>query len=187
MKKYKNDLEYLSIINPIMENKEFRKMDEIKHHNTTRLDHLLKVSYYSYIISKKLMLKYSHREWVNNINKVPKQHDNIYFEKKREFHSLMNCKYFEMMINSHDILCEIDTRNGITDEEYNIMISLYDYMISSLKYYCKETENGRKFAKLRKVKDEETCNIINMEIEAKKEILKNEKEKLKERLEKALH
>lgn len=58
MKKYKNDLEYLSIINPIMENKEFRKMDEIKHHNTTRLDHLLKVSYYSYIISKKLNLDY---------------------------------------------------------------------------------------------------------------------------------
>jgi len=58
MTKYKNDEEYLLIINNIMENEEFQKMSNIKHHNTTRLDHMLKVSYYSYKIAKALRLDY---------------------------------------------------------------------------------------------------------------------------------
>lgn len=58
MTKYNNDQEYLLIIDNIMQNKEFKKMDNIKHHNTTRLDHSLKVSYYSYKIAKSLKLDY---------------------------------------------------------------------------------------------------------------------------------
>ena len=58
MTKYKKDQEYLQIIDNIMSNKEFRKIDNIKHHNTTRLDHSLKVSYYSYKIAKTLKLDY---------------------------------------------------------------------------------------------------------------------------------
>lgn len=58
MTKYKKDQEYLNIVNNIMQNEEFKKMNKIKHHNTTRLDHLLKVSYYSYKISKVLKLDY---------------------------------------------------------------------------------------------------------------------------------
>ena len=58
MTKYKNDQEYLNIVNNIIENEEFKKMGKIKHHNTTRLNHLLKVSYYSYRISKVLKLDY---------------------------------------------------------------------------------------------------------------------------------
>ncbi len=58
MTKYLKDQEYLLIINNIMENEEFKKMDKIKHHNTTRLDHSLKVSYYSYKIAKSLKLDY---------------------------------------------------------------------------------------------------------------------------------
>lgn len=58
MTKYNKDEEYLFIINNIMENKEFKKIDNIKHHNTTRLDHSIKVSYYSYKIAKSLKLDY---------------------------------------------------------------------------------------------------------------------------------
>ena len=57
-KKIKNDGEYLDIINHILENKEFKQMEHIKHHNTTRMDHSLKVSYYSYKIAKSLHLDY---------------------------------------------------------------------------------------------------------------------------------
>lgn len=53
-----NDEEYLSIIDSIIKNKEFDKMNYIKHHNTTRMDHSLKVSYYSYKIAKSLKLDY---------------------------------------------------------------------------------------------------------------------------------
>ena len=58
MNKYKKDDEYLLIIDNIMENEEFKKMANIKHHNTTRLNHSLKVSYYSYKIARSLKLDY---------------------------------------------------------------------------------------------------------------------------------
>jgi len=53
-----DDNEYLSIIDSIIKNEEFDKMNNIKHHNTTRMDHSLKVSYYSYVIAKSLKLDY---------------------------------------------------------------------------------------------------------------------------------
>ena len=54
MTNYKKDGEYLIIIDNILKNNEFKKMSDIKHHNTTRMDHSLKVSYYSYKIAKAL-------------------------------------------------------------------------------------------------------------------------------------
>ena len=53
-----NDIEYLNIIKDIMKNKQFKKMEMIEHHGITRLDHSLRVSYYSYRISKLLHLDY---------------------------------------------------------------------------------------------------------------------------------
>ncbi len=58
MTKYTKDQEYLFIIDKIMDNEEFKKIGNIKHHNTNRLNHSLKVSYYSYKIAKKLKLDY---------------------------------------------------------------------------------------------------------------------------------
>ena len=45
------DSEYLKIVRNILENDEFKKMEQIEHHGITRLDHSLKVSYYSYKIT----------------------------------------------------------------------------------------------------------------------------------------
>lgn len=59
MNKYNNDEEYLLLINNIITNEEFKKIENIKHHNTTRLNHSIKVSYYSYKIAKFLRLDYS--------------------------------------------------------------------------------------------------------------------------------
>lgn len=53
-----DDNEYLSIIDSIIKNEEVQKMNNIKHHNTTRMEHSLKVSYYSYVIAKWLRLDY---------------------------------------------------------------------------------------------------------------------------------
>lgn len=58
MIKYNKDEEYLFIINNILKNEEFNKIKYIKHHNTNRLDHSMKVSYYSYKIAKSLKLDY---------------------------------------------------------------------------------------------------------------------------------
>ena len=85
MNKYKTDEEYLCIVNDIIENKEFKRMRDIKHHNTTRLDHSIKVSYYSYKIAKSLKLDYEdvavggllHDFYVDEISDCDKVKDKI--------------------------------------------------------------------------------------------------------------
>lgn len=52
------DREYQSIISPILETKAFHKTKEITHHGVNRFEHSLRVSYYSYKISKFLKLNY---------------------------------------------------------------------------------------------------------------------------------
>ena len=52
------DSKYLMIVDDILKNKEFMKMNEVKHHDSNRLDHSLKVSFYSYKIAKRLHLNY---------------------------------------------------------------------------------------------------------------------------------
>ena len=50
--------EYLCFVNDILEHDEFNKLDTINHHGTNRLEHSLRVSYYSYKIAKLLKLDY---------------------------------------------------------------------------------------------------------------------------------
>lgn len=52
------DKEYLSIVNHILENEQFKLIDKIEHHGTSRFNHSLKVSFYSYKIAKLLKLDY---------------------------------------------------------------------------------------------------------------------------------
>ena len=58
MSKNINDSEYLFYISDILENNEFNKLETINHHGISRLDHSIRVSYYSYKISKALKLNY---------------------------------------------------------------------------------------------------------------------------------
>ena len=54
-----SDEKYKYIINDIIDNSEIKKLDNIKHHGDSRLVHCLKVSYYSYKISKFFKLDYN--------------------------------------------------------------------------------------------------------------------------------
>jgi len=56
-KNIEND-EYLSIVNDILDNQEFNKLDTISHHGISRLEHSIRVSYFSYKITKFLRLNY---------------------------------------------------------------------------------------------------------------------------------
>lgn len=58
MSSHKKDLQYMSIVNNILDNDEFLKIKTIEHHGISRYDHSLKVSYYSYKIAKALHLDY---------------------------------------------------------------------------------------------------------------------------------
>lgn len=55
--KYK-DKDYINIVNDILEHEEFGKTKEIMHHGLNRFDHCIRVSYYSYKITKLLRLDY---------------------------------------------------------------------------------------------------------------------------------
>ena len=55
---YSSNKEYKKIVKEILRNKEFKKMYYIEHHGISRWEHLLKISYYSYIIAKIIKLDY---------------------------------------------------------------------------------------------------------------------------------
>lgn len=59
MKHITQEKEYEILIDDILKNEDFMKIDEIEHHGTSRLTHSMRVSYYSYKLAKKLKLNYS--------------------------------------------------------------------------------------------------------------------------------
>ena len=53
MKKISNiEKQYITIVNDILDHKEFKKIKNITHHGLNRYDHSVRVSYYSYKIAK---------------------------------------------------------------------------------------------------------------------------------------
>ena len=54
-----NDIDYINIVSNILKNDDFNKIKHCRHHGLTRYDHSLRVSYYSYIVTKKLKLNYT--------------------------------------------------------------------------------------------------------------------------------
>lgn len=58
MKNHTDNQEYVSLVHDILDNKEFQKLQNIVHHGHNRLDHSLRVSYFSYKIGKVLTLDY---------------------------------------------------------------------------------------------------------------------------------
>ena len=54
----RHDKEYKRIVKDIFRNVEFKKLYNIEHHGISRMEHSMKISYYSYKIAKKLGLDY---------------------------------------------------------------------------------------------------------------------------------
>jgi len=81
MKRVEENTEYLNLVNHILNNEEFRKIKNIEHHGVTRYDHSLRVSYYSYKITKFLKLDYKqvatggllHDFFLSDINRKKKE------------------------------------------------------------------------------------------------------------------
>ncbi len=142
MTKKIKDQEYLYIINHILENNEFKKMSDIKHHNTTRMDHSLKVSYYSYVIAKSLRLDYEdvarggllHDFYTDEIRKCNKIKDKVLlFSTKHPSDAVINASNnFELsekeinIIKSH--MFPVDYRVPKYAESW--IVSLVDKVLS---------------------------------------------------------
>lgn len=57
-KDYYQDKEFYNIVKDIINNEEFLKLREIKHHGINRYNHCVRVSYYTYKVAKMLGLNY---------------------------------------------------------------------------------------------------------------------------------
>ena len=141
------DEEYLYIIDHILKNDEFKKMSDIKHHNTTRMDHSLKVSYYSYVIAKSLKLDYEdvaragllHDFYTEEIRKCKKIKDKILiFSTKHPSNAVINASNnFELsekevnIIKSH--MFPVDYRIPKYAESW--IVSLVDKVLSFGEFY----------------------------------------------------
>ena len=141
-KKIKKDEDYLDILNHILENNDFKQMKHIKHHNTTRMDHSLKVSYYSYKIAKSLRLDYEdvarggllHDFYVEEIRNIHKIKDTVLlFSTKHPTEAVENAsKHFELsekevnIIQSH--MFPVDYRIPKYAESW--IVSLVDKVLS---------------------------------------------------------
>jgi len=55
---FRKDKEYKKIVKDILRNVEFKKISNIEHHGISRMEHSVKISYYSYRIAKKLRMDY---------------------------------------------------------------------------------------------------------------------------------
>lgn len=53
-----DNYEFRDIVKDILNNREFKKLENYKHHSTSRLDHSIRVSFYAYKICKKFNLDY---------------------------------------------------------------------------------------------------------------------------------
>ena len=142
MTKKIKDEEYLYIIDHILKNNEFQKMSTIKHHNTTRMNHSLKVSYYSYKIAKSLRLDYEdvarggllHDFYIEEIRKCNKIKDKILlFSTKHPSEAVINASNnFELsekeinIIKSH--MFPVDYRIPKYAESW--IVSLVDKVLS---------------------------------------------------------
>lgn len=114
MPNYELDNQYMNIINDIMANDEFLKLKDTQHHHTTRLNHSLKVSYYSYKIAKSLRLSYEevaragllHDFYLEQVNDQESVKDKvILFTTKHPQDALDNSsKYFTLTNIEEDII-----------------------------------------------------------------------------------
>ena len=106
---YKND-EYVNIISDILDNDKFLAIENYKHHGINRLEHSIRVSYYSYIAAKKLKLNYKetarggllHDFFINEDLSPMKQKFSVVFHP---YSSLENaCNNFDLSDLEKDII-----------------------------------------------------------------------------------
>lgn len=110
MKNCYNDIEYYNIVYDIINDNEFKKIDNCIHHGISRFDHSCRVSYYSYKISKMLKLNYKesarggllHDFFLSQNNTKRDKMKSMFVHSKK---SLKNsCDLFELTDREKDII-----------------------------------------------------------------------------------
>ncbi len=141
--------EYDLIVKDILENENFKIMDEIEHHNTTRLDHMMKVSYYSYLVARFLRLNYRvvaragllHDFYLTKTNDYDKKIDKIkLYTHNHPKEAVENAKkYFNINPIEEDIISShmfpIDIKIPKYAESW--IVSTVDKVVATYEFYKK--------------------------------------------------
>ena len=100
----------MNIVSDILDNDSFLGIKDCKHHGITRLEHSLRVSYYSYLIAKTLRLNYVetarggllHDFFVNDDLTPKKQKLSVVFHPYEALNN--SCNNFELSDREKDII-----------------------------------------------------------------------------------
>ncbi len=151
MPDYKNDINYMNLVNHIFDNEEFMKLDDIKHHNSTRLNHCIKVSYYSYKVAKKLGLNYEevaragllHDFYLGQVSEQKKIKDKfLLFTTRHPEQAVQNSlKYFNLNEREQDII-----RTHMFPIDIKIPKYAESWVVSLVDKYVSAKEFGYKFS-----------------------------------------
>ena len=150
MPNYKEDIQYMNIIRHIMNNEDFMVLSNVKHHNITRLEHSLKVSYYSYKITKLLHLSYDetaragllHDFYFEQIDEQKKIKDKILLFSKEHPNIAVNnsLKYYDLTDKEIDII-----KTHMFPSSFAIPKYLESWIVSLVDKFVSTKEFGYKF------------------------------------------
>jgi len=131
-----NDINYKNIVNDIINNNEFNKLSEIPHHGETRMEHSIKVSYYSYKISKFLKLNYRETARAGLL------HD-FYFDRTKDYKQVKDKVKLYTTGHPGDALKNADELFILSDKEKDIIKAhMFPLSFSIPKYLEAWVVNG---------------------------------------------
>ena len=112
--KIMSDFEYIDIVRDIISNEEFLKLKFYRHHDNTRLDHCLKVSYNVYKLAKKFNLDYKAAARAGLL------HD--FFYRDLRYINVIERKY---MLNAHPYFAYYNASKifKLNEKEKNMILS----------------------------------------------------------------
>ena len=121
-----DDYEYMNLVSDILDNEEFNKTKSIMHHGLNRYDHCIRVSYYSYKVTKLLRLAYK------DVARAGLLHD-FFFVDNNEIDTT---KRIDVLINHPKYALFNSKRNfELNDREENIIAShMFPVALKAPKY-----------------------------------------------------
>lgn len=140
-----NDIEFINIVSNILNDDKFEDIKKCRHHGITRYEHSLRVSYYSYLITKKLKLNYRETATGGLLHDFFVTDE---LEDKEKMFSLFVHPY-KALDNSKDIFYISDLEEDIIIKHmfpaipYKVpkyleswIVSLVDKAIATYEFYC---------------------------------------------------
>ena len=139
-----NDRGYMFIVDDILENCHFNEIKMCKHHGMNRLDHSIRVSYYSYLVAKKLHLNavevarggLLHDFFVTEDLSSKKQKFSLFFHP---YASLKNAsEYFDLTEREKDIIITHmfpTLPHKVPKYLESWLVSLVDKVVATYEFY----------------------------------------------------